>query len=130
MICSHSYANDETILLNVAHWRQSASADVLLFLPGQRPTYTFSIFLFVNSYLNRYNFHIMKTYVQFHSLLLYALFIFLFFFQVMRSLLLLLTALLSVDGIELTFELPDNAVQCFYEDIKSGVDNILEFQVG
>ncbi|PIO72694.1 Emp24/gp25L/p24 family protein [Teladorsagia circumcincta] len=43
----------------------------------------------------------------------------------------LLTALLSlrVYGIELTFELPDNANQCFYEDIKSGVDVLLEYQV-
>lgn len=32
-------------------------------------------------------------------------------------------------GIELTFELPDNAVECFYEDMKSGVENVLEYQV-
>ncbi|KAK6050269.1 Emp24/gp25L/p24 family protein, partial [Cooperia oncophora] len=45
--------------------------------------------------------------------------------------LVLLTALLSlrVYGIELTFELPDNANQCFYEEIKSGVDVLLEYQV-
>uniref|UniRef100_A0A183BVG3 GOLD domain-containing protein n=1 Tax=Globodera pallida TaxID=36090 RepID=A0A183BVG3_GLOPA len=30
---------------------------------------------------------------------------------------------------ELTFELPDNANQCFYEEIKMGVDCTLEFQV-
>ncbi|KAJ1366172.1 hypothetical protein KIN20_026774 [Parelaphostrongylus tenuis] len=32
-------------------------------------------------------------------------------------------------GIELTFELPDNANQCFFEDIKADEDVILEFQV-
>ncbi|CAD6184188.1 unnamed protein product [Caenorhabditis auriculariae] len=31
--------------------------------------------------------------------------------------------------IELTFELPDNANQCFYEEIQSGIDSVLEFQV-
>lgn len=30
---------------------------------------------------------------------------------------------------ELTFELPDNAVQCFYEDLKKGIESVLEFQV-
>ena len=44
---------------------------------------------------------------------------------------LLLTVLycLSVSSIELTFELPDNEVQCFYEDMKAGVLSIIEFQV-
>lgn len=48
-----------------------------------------------------------------------------------RMLRLLLVASLagSLAAIELTFELPDNANQCFYEDIKSGIDSILEFQV-
>uniref|UniRef100_A0A0K0DTB3 GOLD domain-containing protein n=1 Tax=Strongyloides stercoralis TaxID=6248 RepID=A0A0K0DTB3_STRER len=32
-------------------------------------------------------------------------------------------------SIELTFELPDNAVECFYEDMKGGVENVLEYQV-
>ena len=32
-------------------------------------------------------------------------------------------------GIELTFELPDNANQCFYEDLKAGIDSVFEFQV-
>ncbi|VDN58036.1 unnamed protein product [Dracunculus medinensis] len=32
-------------------------------------------------------------------------------------------------GIELTFELPDNANQCFYEEMKVGIDSVLEFQV-
>jgi protein ERP2 len=39
-------------------------------------------------------------------------------------------ALLStVRSIELTFELPDNANQCFYEEIKAGVDMVVEYQV-
>lgn len=32
-------------------------------------------------------------------------------------------------GTELTFELPDNAKQCFYEDITTGTKCTLEFQV-
>lgn len=32
-------------------------------------------------------------------------------------------------GSELTFELPDNAKQCFYEDIIMGTKCTLEFQV-
>lgn len=32
-------------------------------------------------------------------------------------------------GSELTFELPDNAKQCFYEDIITGTKCTLEFQV-
>ncbi|KAI1721858.1 hypothetical protein Ddc_08336 [Ditylenchus destructor] len=48
--------------------------------------------------------------------------------------LLLIYCLLSfyiscASAIELTFELPDNANQCFYEDVKAGVDCVLEFQV-
>ncbi|CAJ0573340.1 unnamed protein product, partial [Mesorhabditis spiculigera] len=35
----------------------------------------------------------------------------------------------TASAIELTFELPDNANQCFYEDIEAGVQNVLEFQV-
>ncbi|XP_060075172.1 transmembrane emp24 domain-containing protein 7-like isoform X2 [Ylistrum balloti] len=34
-----------------------------------------------------------------------------------------------VFGGELTFELPDNAKQCFYEHIDKGVESTLEFQV-
>uniref|UniRef100_A0A4W4EU21 GOLD domain-containing protein n=1 Tax=Electrophorus electricus TaxID=8005 RepID=A0A4W4EU21_ELEEL len=37
--------------------------------------------------------------------------------------------LLRVCGSELTFELPDNAKQCFYEDITTGTKCTLEFQV-
>ena len=32
-------------------------------------------------------------------------------------------------AVELTFELPDNAKECFHEDIKEGVETTLEFQV-
>ncbi|KAA0202822.1 hypothetical protein HAZT_HAZT003797 [Hyalella azteca] len=32
-------------------------------------------------------------------------------------------------SVELTFELPDNAKECFHEDISEGVDATLEFQV-
>ncbi|KAK7082759.1 Transmembrane emp24 domain-containing protein 7 [Halocaridina rubra] len=32
-------------------------------------------------------------------------------------------------GVELTFELPDNAKECFYEDIEKGTESSLEFQV-
>ncbi len=31
--------------------------------------------------------------------------------------------------VELTFELPDNARECFYEEIESGTDFTVEFQV-
>lgn len=34
-----------------------------------------------------------------------------------------------VKAIELTFELSDNANQCFFEDIKAGVDCVIEYQV-
>ncbi|GMT27492.1 hypothetical protein PFISCL1PPCAC_18789 [Pristionchus fissidentatus] len=41
-----------------------------------------------------------------------------------------LAALFAVSAaIELTFELPDNANQCFYEEIKSGEDVLFEYQV-
>ncbi|KAG8178583.1 hypothetical protein JTE90_021003 [Oedothorax gibbosus] len=35
----------------------------------------------------------------------------------------------SANGVELTFELPDNAKQCFHEDIQQGVKSTVEFQV-
>lgn len=39
-------------------------------------------------------------------------------------------ALLSTTiAVELTFELPDNAKQCFHEDIRQGVESTVEFQV-
>lgn len=45
----------------------------------------------------------------------------------MLALLLLLPGPSS--GSEITFELPDNAKQCFYEDITQGTKCTLEFQV-
>ena len=38
-------------------------------------------------------------------------------------------ALIAVECTELTFELEDNARQCFYEDIKKDTKGTLEFQV-
>ena len=32
-------------------------------------------------------------------------------------------------AVELTFELPDNAKECFHEDIEKGTETTLEFQV-
>ena len=40
-----------------------------------------------------------------------------------------LLTLVAVQCTELTFELEDNARQCFYEDIKKDVKGTLEFQV-
>ena len=37
---------------------------------------------------------------------------------------------LAVECTELTFELEDNARQCFYEEIQKEVKGSLEFQVG
>lgn len=45
---------------------------------------------------------------------------------------LLLLLLLQVErprGAELTFELPDNAKQCFHEDVEQGVKFSLDYQV-
>lgn len=50
--------------------------------------------------------------------------------RVRDSALLVLFSLLSVSlAGELTFELPDNEKQCFYEDIKAGEKTTVEFQV-
>ncbi|XP_018303639.1 transmembrane emp24 domain-containing protein 7 [Mycetomoellerius zeteki] len=38
-------------------------------------------------------------------------------------------ALLLTDGVELTFELADNAKECFYQEIEKNVSSTLEFQV-
>ncbi|XP_043464205.1 transmembrane emp24 domain-containing protein 7 [Leptopilina heterotoma] len=40
-----------------------------------------------------------------------------------------LATILHVSGIELTFELPDNEKQCFYQDIEKNISSTLEFQV-
>lgn len=41
----------------------------------------------------------------------------------------LLAALLLTGGVELTFELADNAKECFYQEIEKNVSSTLEFQV-
>lgn len=41
-----------------------------------------------------------------------------------------LSLIFGLNAIELTFELPDNANQCFYEELKSGIDSVFEYQVG
>lgn len=40
-----------------------------------------------------------------------------------------LVTLIPVDCVELTFELPDNAKECFHEIIEEGTESTLEFQV-
>lgn len=42
----------------------------------------------------------------------------------------LLGTLLIAGGVELTFELADNAKECFYQEIEKNVSSTLEFQVG
>lgn len=37
--------------------------------------------------------------------------------------------ILRTGGVELTFELPDNAKQCFFQEIEKNVTAMLEFQV-
>ena len=39
------------------------------------------------------------------------------------------TLLRGAGGVELTFELPDNAKECFYEVIEEGKTSTVEFQV-
>ena len=41
----------------------------------------------------------------------------------------MLQAYSPVDCVELTFELPDNAKECFHEIIEEGQESTLEFQV-
>jgi len=47
-------------------------------------------------------------------------------FYIITCLVLLLHSVLSI---ELTFELPDNANQCFYEEMKDGIESTIEYQV-
>jgi protein ERP2 len=47
----------------------------------------------------------------------------------LERLLILICTVILTSASELTFELPDNANQCFYEEIKKGIDCTLEFQV-
>lgn len=49
-----------------------------------------------------------------------------------RSVILLLSIfglIFRAAGVELTFELPDNARECFYQEIEKNVTSTLEFQV-
>lgn len=39
------------------------------------------------------------------------------------------SSFLEVASVELTFELPDNAKECFHENIKKDVSSTFEFQV-
>lgn len=45
------------------------------------------------------------------------------------AILLLLALINTIRCVQLTFELPDNQVQCFYERITKGTNMVLEFQV-
>ncbi|CAJ0961270.1 unnamed protein product, partial [Mesorhabditis belari] len=47
----------------------------------------------------------------------------------MIPILLIAVLVTATNGIELTFELPDNANQCFYEEIQAGTESVFEFQV-
>ena len=47
----------------------------------------------------------------------------------MRLLVLVLCLIASSVAVELTFELPDNAKECFHQEIKVDVQSTLEFQV-
>lgn len=48
---------------------------------------------------------------------------------VLLLLLLLLHVVYRTGGTELTFELPDKANQCFYEELKEGTKAIIDYQV-
>ena len=48
---------------------------------------------------------------------------------IVGSVIVALLTLIVVECTELTFELEDNARQCFYEDIKKDTKGTLEFQV-
>lgn len=50
-------------------------------------------------------------------------------FQMLLLLLLLLLRAERLRGAELTFELPDNAKQCFHEEVEQGVKFSLDYQV-
>lgn len=49
--------------------------------------------------------------------------------SILVGLIVALLTLIAVECTELTFELEDNARQCFYEDIKKDTKGTLEFQV-
>ena len=50
--------------------------------------------------------------------------------SILTLVVLLALCVLPVECVELSFELEDNAKQCFYEDLKKGSKSTLEFQVG
>lgn len=50
-------------------------------------------------------------------------------FTIVLGALLVLDSSNLVQAVELTFELPDSAKQCFHEDIHQGVESTVEFQV-
>lgn len=51
------------------------------------------------------------------------------YYRVSVFLLVLISCLQALYCVELTFELPDNAKQCFHEDIRQNVKSTIEFQV-
>ncbi|XP_023720029.1 transmembrane emp24 domain-containing protein 7 [Cryptotermes secundus] len=51
------------------------------------------------------------------------------YWSVWTLLTVLLTYVYMSGGVELTFELPDNAKECFYQEIQKNVSSTLEFQV-
>jgi len=51
------------------------------------------------------------------------------YWQVWTLLTVLLTYVYLSGGVELTFELPDNAKECFHQEIGKNVSSTLEFQV-
>lgn len=48
---------------------------------------------------------------------------------ILKALLYVCSLSVLTSAVELTFELPDNAKQCFHEDIEQGVKSSIEFQV-
>lgn len=51
------------------------------------------------------------------------------YWSVWTLLTVLLTSVYMSGGVELTFELPDNAKECFYQEIQKNVSSTIEFQV-
>ena len=49
--------------------------------------------------------------------------------KLLINIIIILTVLRENNGVELTFELPDNAKECFYEVIDEGKTSTVEFQV-
>ena len=50
--------------------------------------------------------------------------------KLLINIIIISTVLRGNYGVELTFELPDNAKECFYEVIDEGKTSTVEFQVG